>query len=401
MAFMGVCRPNLYASETINQNKDTVSKQKISLFIDGHTFDKEFQGTHGFIRGLYTALSRKYDDDLEIYAGAHNTANLQKELSFIDPNNILPYKKHPAGFMRFITDIPAHIKKYNFDFAHFQYTAPAPQAGCRYIVTLHDILFNDFREDFPLAYRLSRNIFFRKSFKKAAIKTTVSSYSRHRIARHYHIPAEKIDVIPSGPMAAFGSVNNKEEAAGIILNKYGIQNFILYVSRIEPRKNQQLLLKKFLELELYKKGIAVVFIGKHSISSVLFQQLLKSLTPEQKGFVHWLEQVPPEDIEAFYRSCRLFAYPSRAEGFGLPPLEAALCKVPVLCSSATAMHDYTFFDPYRFDPADENEFSYKLKSMLDSPPAASQLEQVAISTLENYSWERTADKFYQLLKREQ
>jgi glycosyltransferase involved in cell wall biosynthesis len=377
-----------------------VSKQKISLFIDGHTFDKEFQGTHGFIRGLYTALCRKYDD-LDIYAGAQDTVNLQKELPFIDPGHILPYKKHPSGFMRFITDIPVLIKKYHFDFAHFQYTAPAPQPGCRYIVTLHDILFNDFREDFPLAYRLSRNIFFRKSFKKAAIKTTVSAYSRLRIARHYHIPAEKIDIIPSGPLAAFGSGNNKEEAAKIIHDKYGIQNFILYVSRIEPRKNQQLLLKKFLELELYKQGIAVVFIGKHSINSVLFKQLLKSVNAEQKGFVHWLEQVPPKDIEAFFHSCRLFVYPSKAEGFGLPPLEAAVCKVPVLCSKVTAMDDYTFFDPHRFDPADEDEFAHKLLAMLNSPPDAGQLEQVAKATLESYSWERTAEKFYQLLKREQ
>jgi glycosyltransferase involved in cell wall biosynthesis len=376
-----------------------VSNQKISVFIDGHTFDKEFQGTHGFIRGLYSALSRKYPE-LDIYAGAHNTLNLQKELPFVDPKNILAYKKHPSGFMRFITDIPAHIKRYNFNFAHFQYTAPAPHASCRYIVTLHDILFNDFREDFPLAYRLSRNIFFRKSFKKAAIKTTVSSYSRQRIGRHYHIPVEKIDVIPSGPLAAFGN-GNKKEAADLVREKYGIQNFILYVSRIEPRKNQQLLLKKFLELELYKQGISVVFIGKHSITSVLFQQLLKSITPEQAGFVHWLEQVPAGDIEAFYRACRLFAYPSKAEGFGLPPLEAAICKVPVLCSRVTAMDDYTFFDPYRFDPSDEDEFAYKLTSMLSEPPGEQQLERIAISTLENYSWDRTAEKFYQLLKREQ
>jgi glycosyltransferase involved in cell wall biosynthesis len=372
---------------------------KITLFIDGHTFDKEFQGTHGFIRGLYAALSRKYSN-IELYAGAQNTANLSKELPFIPASNILSYKKHASGFMRFIIDIPAHIKKYNFDFAHFQYTAPAAHHNCRYIVTLHDILFNDFREDFPLAYRLSRNIFFRKSFRKAAIKTTVSAYSRQRIARHYHIPAEKIDLIPNGPLADFGTGFTKQEATERISKKYGIKNYILYVSRIEPRKNQQLLLKKYLELELYKKGISLVLIGKQSINAVLFNQLMKSVNQEQSAFIHWLEQVPSEDIEAFYLASRLFAYPSKAEGFGLPPLEAALCKVPVLCSRATAMDDYSFFDPYRFDPSDENEFAYKLQSLLDTPPAPIQLDRIAANASETYSWERTADKFYQLLNRE-
>jgi glycosyltransferase involved in cell wall biosynthesis len=370
--------------------------KRISIFIDGHTFDKEFQGTHGFIRGLYAALSEKYTN-IDLYAGANDTANIAKELPFIPASNILPYKKHRTGFFRFITDIPAHIRKYDFDFAHFQYTCPALQSRCKYIVTLHDILFNDFREDFPFAYRLSRNIFFKKSFRHAAIKTTVSHYSRQRIAKHYKVPAEKINVIPSGPLPGFGAAYSMEEARKKILGKYGISNFILYVSRIEPRKNQWLLLKKFLEMELYKQGIQLVLVGKQSIKAAAFRQLFDSLNEEQSRYIHWLEQVPSEDIEAFFKACRLFVYPSRAEGFGLPPLEAALCKVPILCSGATAMSDYHFFDPYRFDPADEKDFEEKLMQMLQSPPGQAQLEKIAHSTLKNYSWESTAEKFYQLL----
>ncbi len=385
---------------TLSHNNIHGSGKKISLFIDGHSFDKEFQGTHGFIKGLYTALSKKYNN-LEIYAGAHNTENLQKELPFVPAENILQYKKHRTGSMRLLSDIPALIRKHNFDFAHFQYTSPAPHSQCRYIVTLHDILFNDFPNDFPFIYRLTRNFIFRKSFQQAAIKTTVSEYSRLRISKHYQIPAEEINVIPSGPVPAFGTNYTKCEAAERINKKYGIQNFILYVSRVEPRKNQQLLLKKFIDLHLYKQGIALVFIGKNSITTNAFQQLLKSASDEQAKYIHWLEQVPTEDIEAFYKACRLFVYPSKAEGFGLPPLEAAVCKVPVLCSSTTAMQDYPFFEPYRFDPADEKDFENKLTAILLTPPDASLLDQLALRSLEKYSWEKTAEKFYQLLTSKQ
>jgi glycosyltransferase involved in cell wall biosynthesis len=381
---------------TLSHNTIHGSGKKISLFVDGHSFDKEFQGTHGFIKGLYAALSKKYNN-LEIYAGAHNVENLQKELPFISPENILQYKKHSSGSLRLLSDIPALIRKYNFDFAHFQYSCPAPHSQCRYIVTLHDILFNDFPKDFPFIYRLTRNFIFRKSFEQAAIKTTVSEYSRQRISKHYHIPAEEINVIPSGPMTTFGTSYSKPDAAERINKKYSIQNFILYVSRIEPRKNQQLLLKKFLDLQLYKQGIALVFIGKNSITTTAFQQLFKSTSDEQVKYIHWLEQVSPEDIEAFYKACRLFVYPSKAEGFGLPPLEAAVSKVPVLCSSSTAMQDYSFFDPYRFDPSNEKDFEEKLTTMLLTPPDASYLDKLAQCTLEKYSWEKTAEKFYQLL----
>ena len=63
-----------------SNNMNSVSAKKISLFIDGHSFDKEYQGTHGFIRGLYESLSKKYHN-LDIYAGANDKENLQKELS--------------------------------------------------------------------------------------------------------------------------------------------------------------------------------------------------------------------------------------------------------------------------------------------------------------------------------
>jgi glycosyltransferase involved in cell wall biosynthesis len=110
-----------------------------------------------------------------------------------------------------------------------------------------------------------------------------------------------------------------------------------------------------------------------------------------------LEQVSGEHIEAFYKACRLFVYPSRAEGFGLPPLEAALCKVPVLCSKATAMSDYGFFEPYFFDPGNETFFREQLMAILHSPPNASELDRIATQVMEKYAWEKTAEQFYQLL----
>jgi glycosyltransferase involved in cell wall biosynthesis len=61
------------------------------------------------------------------------------------------------------------------------------------------------------------------------------------------------------------------------------------------------------------------------------------------------------------------------------------------------MSDYTFFEPYRFDPANEQEFETKLKAALHSPPSNERLKEIALAVIENYSWQKTAEKFYQLL----
>lgn len=365
----------------------------IKLFVDAHSFDTEFQGTQTFIREIYTRLLSTYPN-VDIYWGAQNTERISELFPSVKPANILQYQKRRAAILRFVFDIPLFIKKHRFDFAHFQYLTPWHQYGCRYIVTTHDLLFNDFVSDFSPSYRLSRNFLFGRSIKNASIKTTVSDYSRERIAHHYNIPSGQIQVIPNG-------VNKpsilKEKAVKSIKEKYGLENFILCVSRIEPRKNQALLLEKYIKLELYKKHIPLVLIGKESVRVERLQQLIQKLTPEQNRLFHWYPQVEQQDLEAFYRACRLFVYPSRAEGFGIPPLEAAICGVPVLCSSATAMSNFDFFGPYTFNPDNEADFETSLAAIIEKPPADDFLKRITETVSQKYQWQQSTQLFYNLL----
>ncbi|HMG83529.1 MAG TPA: glycosyltransferase family 1 protein [Ferruginibacter sp.] len=372
-----------------------MNTKKIKIFVDAHPFDTTFQGTQTFIEGLYNVLLQNHPQ-LDIYFGAYHVDRIQKAFPFLAAANILQYKKRKFSFIRFLIDIPQLIKKHSFDFAHFQYVSPAPSAHCKYIVTLHDILFNDFPEEFSWMYRIKRNFIFKKSIRNAAIKTTVSSYSRDRIALHYKIPGEQLYIIPN---AVNTSTNIDKEAARLIIKeKYGIENFILYVSRVEPRKNHLLLLNKFFELELYKQNISLIFIGERSMNVPELDNKIAALTNEQQNKFYHIGQVNKTDLGLFYQSCKLFVYPSKAEGFGIPPLEAAINKAPVLCSNATAMSDFTFFDPYMFDPENDNEFNNKLKEILGATPTVSQLEMIAATITEKYSWDKTAAIFLNLLQ---
>ncbi len=373
----------------------------IKLFVDAHSFDTEYQGTQTFIRELYGGLMSSHPE-LDVYWGAHHPERVQAALPSVKAQNILPYKKDKGGITRFLFDIPYYLKKYRFDFAHFQYLAPKQQGDCRYIVTVHDVLFNTFPADFSLSYRASRNFLFGKSIKNAAIKTTVSPYSQQHIADDYKIAADTIHVIPNGVNPALNQFyHHKDEAAKIVKEKFGVENFILNVSRVEPRKNHALLLEKYIELELYKKNIALVFIGAESMSVARLQKAIQKLSVEQQAFFFWFKEVEQADLAAFYTACRLFVYPSKAEGFGIPPLEAAICGAPVLCSSATAMSNFSFFEPYTFDPENEKEFEQKLLQMMHNPPSAEFLSCVAEEVSEKYQWKQSSEIFYKLLLADQ
>jgi glycosyltransferase involved in cell wall biosynthesis len=364
----------------------------IKLFVDAHSFDKEYQGVRTFIKEIYTILLEEYND-LEIFFGGNNVQQLQKEFPHAKKENLLQYKS--GGFGRFFSGIPGLIKKHKIDFAHFQYMAPFGRKHCKYITTTHDILFNDFAEDFSWKYRVSRNYLFKRGIKKADIKTTVSEYSRERITHYYGIPANEITVVPNGVDANFGAqFSTKQQAADHVREKFGIENFLLCVSRLEPRKNQLALIKAWHENQLHKKNIGLVFIGKESIPVTEFNSLLHEL---ENLRVYYIPQVDQTILEAFYKACLAFIYPSKAEGFGIPPLEAAVARVPVLCSHATAMRDFDFFEPWRFDPSNQQEFNEKLLSFIDNLPPGNQLEQTAQAVLQKYAWRRSAQLLHDLI----
>ncbi len=371
--------------------------ERIKILVDAHFVTAGYQGTQTFLAGLYNAM-HLHHPDAELFFATTDAEALKELFPFADDRHIFIIRKRRPSILRLKMDISLLLKKHVFDFAHFQYAAPAQRGNYCTVVTTHDILFNDFPGQFSRLYRHSRNLLFARSIRRACIKTTVSGYSKKRICSHYGIREEDISVLPNAVAENFGNNIEPEAARQLIKDKYGLENFILYVSRIEPRKNHLLLLQKYLQLELWKRQIPLVFVGKKSITVPAFEKLLQSLTPMQRSHIHLLSELDSIELEAMYKSCRLFVYPSVAEGFGIPPLEAAVCGAPVLCSSATAMEDFSFFQPYMFDPADDAAFEIQLENMLARPPAKIFLEQTAVAVRTAYSWSHTAAVFYQLLK---
>ena len=373
-----------------------MNPQKIKIFVDAHCYDQPREGIHTFVHGIYSVLLSDYPD-LDIYFGVYNTENFKKDFPTVKEDHILRYPRLSRGFIRFYTIIPKLIKKHKFHFCHFQYTSPPTIKNTKFIVTLHDVLFNDFPSGLSNFYRYSRNYFFKRSFQQAAIRTTVSSFSKQQISRVYDMAEDKINVIPSGLSDVANTNRIREQAIKRVKEEYGISDFILFVSRIEPRKNHLVLLEAYLELELYKKNIPLIFVGKKSISIPELEKKISSLSAVEKEFFYWFPYAETRMLGDLYLSCKLFVYPSLAEGFGVPPLEAAALGRPVLCSSATAMKDFSFFEPNMFDPTNKKELKQKLSDLLHDAPPDEMLSEIAAQIRSRYSWKTNAGKLYSLL----
>jgi len=366
----------------------------IKIFVDAHVFDKEHQGTKTFIREIYKRLSKK--PDVKLFLAARNVDNLKNV--FGSENNIeyLQYSS-ASPYKRLALELPGILKKIKPDYAHFQYVVP-PIKYCKYIVTTHDLLFRDFPKEFPISYRVSKNILFKYSLDRADIITTVSDYSKEAINKHYNISLPRITIIPNGVSEAFFEEFDSNQSKNFLESKYKTRKYILYVSRIEPRKQQDILLRAYLDLELYKQNIDLIFIGHLSIVDKNIEALISRIPVEYKDHVKFFSGIDDDDLFHFYKGAELFAYPSLAEGFGIPPLEAGALGIPTICSNVTAMRDFTFFKELHITPNLE-EFKVRLDNYFKKEifPSKDHILEVKKQIQLKYSWDNAVDKLYKLI----
>ena len=248
----------------------------------------------------------------------------------------------------------------------------------------------EFKSYFPLKYRLVNGFLFKRSAKQADVLLTVSNYSRQKISEHYNIPMEKIHITPN---AVESDIEIQIRCRNFRTIK-DLGTFILYVARIEPRKNHLALLKAFTELKLAKKGYKLVFVGRKDIPNPELDAYIKTSKDINLDAVVWLDDIPNDMLSYYYKHCELFVFPSFAEGFGIPPLEAMALGCKVLCSKNTAMADFNLPESLTFDPNNVEELKQKIELQLECERSSADVYQPILS---KYKWAKVANNFYGLI----
>ncbi|MEO2082253.1 MAG: glycosyltransferase family 1 protein [Leeuwenhoekiella sp.] len=369
-------------------------KKVIRLLVDAHVFDGKFQGTRTFLDGIYRNLNTEAGY-LKIYLAAYDIENLKKEFSEKDNLNFVKLKSKNK-FKRLAFEIPRLIKDLDIDYAHFNYYLPLfLSKRCKYIVTIHDVLFLDFPQYFPKSYYYKNKFLFWWAAKRAEILTTVSDYSAQRLKKHFNLQKD-IVVLPNALNEAFLEPLDKRVSQQLIREKYGVQNHLIYVSRIEDRKNHELLLKLYKNLKLYETGTELVLVGAFDVKSKKTKALFSEVKKLSGDRLNHFSSVPWEDLKHFYNAARIAFFPSFCEGFGIPPLESAAMGTFTLCSNQTAMKEFVFFGPNLLNPNDMKAWENAVLEFLareKSDPSTLILTMNKIrDTIQNiYKWSYTSE----------
>jgi glycosyltransferase involved in cell wall biosynthesis len=367
-----------------------------SIFVDAHVFDHGFEGSASFIQGIYLELVKQNPGAYKIFLGCTKPDRVMKSFDSNPAFEPIQYRSDNR-YYRLLLDIPLAIKRVNPAFAHFQYFTPLIKT-CPWIVTIHDVLFNDFPQYFPSNYTRIRNILFPISARRADLLTTVSDYSKSRIGHWYDINSDRIAIIPNGVnrIDLLTHAPETETVRQLMTHKGG---YLLCVSRFEPRKNQVCLLDAFLRGQLWKRGLKLVFVGSKTLAAPEFDVMLSKAPSDALPFIEFLSNLPYSDIQHLCAQATASIYPSFAEGFGIPPLESSIYGTPSLCANTTAMSEFDFLSPFFFDPNKTIDLLEKLESVLSNPALARQNAAKAAQAIETrYSWASAAKILHNLIE---
>jgi glycosyltransferase involved in cell wall biosynthesis len=265
-----------------------------------------------------------------------------------------------------------------------------------YVVTIHDMA-NLFYEEQHSSLRMHlRRYRFRRGLLRAKRVIAVSEATRRDVETHLGVPPHSIRMVYNAPdpeFVAHGGADPQEQQR--MMERYQIgYPFLLYAGNIRRHKNVPRLVEAFavvrgqLASHPVYKDLRLVIIGD-TISQypAVRQTVIKSRV---ENVVRFLGFVPIDALRCFYESAAAFVFPSRYEGFGLPPLEAMACGTPVVTSNVSSLPEVVGDAAVLVNPENVFDIARGIKEVLLDETLRAELIRRGRAQAARFSWERAA-----------
>jgi glycosyltransferase involved in cell wall biosynthesis len=363
--------------------------------IDARTLSGRFTGDRTYWRGLIGGLAA-IDTDNEYVL--YTRQSIDGEPPTVGPNfhwREVPQPTNDALWM--LRGWPRVLKEDRIDVAHTQYNIPLMGAPCPIVTTVHDVSFALFPELFPRRDRWILNTLVPRSMRKAVRVIADSESTRRDILRTYksQFPAEKVTTILLAADARFVPPKDGQESARAVVNtQFGLEDkpYILSVGVLQPRKNLGVLLDAFglLKLGPDPPPHKLVIVGKRGWLGQELDRQVAELPSIVTRDIVWAGYVADDDLPALYGGADALCYPSKYEGFGLPPLEAMACGCPVLCVRASSLPEVVGDAAVLLPPDDSTAWANALQKVLSQPSVRERWRTRGLERAALFSWQKTA-----------
>jgi glycosyltransferase involved in cell wall biosynthesis len=230
--------------------------------------------------------------------------------------------------------------------------------------------------------------------KRAAAIVTISESSRRDIVRIFGVPEEKVTVTY---LAADSRYRPEPEGTPGEEVARLPRPYLLNVGTLEPRKNLDGLLRAFALAR--HRGIPhkLVVTGARGWGKSRLAALVQELDlGESVIFTGFVED---HDLPHLYAGADFFVYPSLYEGFGLPPLEAMACGVPVITSNVSSLPEVTGDAALLIDPASDGELADAMVRLAGDAGLRDDLRARGLVRAGLFSWQKAAQETLEVYRR--
>jgi glycosyltransferase involved in cell wall biosynthesis len=270
-----------------------------------------------------------------------------------------------------------------------------PARAAAEVVTVHDLTCVRFPE---MCTRdvLQVPTLLRRAIARGAWVHTVSEYVAAEVVEAFGADASRVVAVPNGAPSPIDPARRPALGdRGRTLA--GTDRYVLALGTLEPRKDLPTLVRAFDELAADDPDLGLVLAGPDGWGA---EQVTAAIAGAHHGpRVRRLGWVTDADREALLVGASVVAYPSRYEGFGLPPLEALAAGTPVVATRAGALPEVLVDAAEWAEVGDATSVAAGLHAVLSDPGRAAAIVAAGAARLAAFSWDRTADGVVDLYRR--
>ncbi|MFH1380043.1 MAG: glycosyltransferase family 1 protein [bacterium] len=370
----------------------------MKIMFDARAYAGSASGVGKSVYNLLHALAM-YDKQNEYVVITNNPSlfkfNIPHSISFLQS----PYRidQHPLRelweryvLLKKITDLKINLyfsPSFSFPFGLNNLSK------LKKVVAIDDLTAFDYPETMKLLFRYYMRWVIKNSVSMADMVTVISDFMYHEVISRFGFLKSRVVSIPLGP-GAFLDFDKAPVDIEHAKKTYALpDNYVLAVGNVEPRKNIKRLINAM--VINWEKGMLshVVLVGKMYANEKSFINIIPQ---KYRKNIHFTGYVSEEDLPSLYAGAVTFVFPSLYEGFGLPILEAMVCRVPVITSNKGSMLEISGNAALHVDPLNSNEIAGAIEKVVNEKEIKDELIQKGMQRVQKYSWNEAAQKHIQL-----
>jgi glycosyltransferase involved in cell wall biosynthesis len=256
------------------------------------------------------------------------------------------------------------------------------------VVTIHDLIYRTLPEAHPGLRALGMRVLVPLAAHRSQRVITDSAATADDVHAYLRVPRERLDVVPLGVGASRRAEPPPEDEIRNRLDA-GARPILLTVSAKLAHKNLARLIGALAMIEAAARPL-LVLPGYPTPYEAELRTLAGSLGVAAD--VRFLAWVSAAELEGLYAAAAAFVFPTLAEGFGLPVLEAMTRAVPVACSDIAVLREVAGEDALFFEPRSEDAIAHAITRLLDDTAFADRLRAAGPQRAAHFSWRRTAEQ---------